>query len=40
MEPAAVKLGFWNWNGGHIPIHNYFSWFWTSLFAPFSVSGY
>lgn len=38
MEPAAVKLGFWSWDGGHIPMLNYISWFLVSvlLLAVFS----
>lgn len=31
MEPAAVKLGFWTWQGGVIPILNYMSWFGISF---------
>ncbi len=31
MEPAAVKLGFWSWEGGHIPLLNYTSWFLISM---------
>lgn len=31
MEPAAVKLGFWNWEGNKIPLLNYMSWFGISL---------
>ena len=31
MEPAAVKLGFWSWEGGHIPMLNYISWFGISF---------
>jgi putative membrane protein len=27
MEPAAMKLGFWQWDNGIIPISNYVSWF-------------
>jgi putative membrane protein len=27
MEPAAVKLGYWSWEGGSIPIQNYLAWF-------------
>jgi putative membrane protein len=27
MEPAAVKLGFWSWQSGNIPMVNYLSWF-------------
>lgn len=27
MEPAAIKLGFWQWhNGGTVPFYNYVSW--------------
>ena len=32
MEPVAVKLGFWSWTDGSIPLFNYFSWFLVSLF--------
>ncbi|MFN5642800.1 MAG: carotenoid biosynthesis protein [Sphingobacteriales bacterium] len=31
MEPAAVKLRFWNWDGGEIPMLNYVSWFGISF---------
>ena len=32
MEPVAVKLGYWVWNGdGSIPIFNYICWFVVSL---------
>jgi putative membrane protein len=27
MEPAAMKLGFWQWDNGIIPVSNYVSWF-------------
>lgn len=27
MEPVAVKLGFWQWEGGVIPFFNYLCWF-------------
>jgi len=27
MEPVAMKLGFWNWSDGQIPMFNYFCWF-------------
>ena len=27
MEPVAVKLGFWQWEGGEIPFFNYLCWF-------------
>jgi putative membrane protein len=33
MEPAAVTLGFWKWNGdGSIPMLNYICWFFISFF--------
>jgi putative membrane protein len=32
MEPVAVKLGYWTWNGdGSIPLFNYICWFIVSL---------
>ena len=31
MEPAAIKLGFWSWNNGTIPLMNYLSWFLISV---------
>jgi bisanhydrobacterioruberin hydratase len=32
MEPVAVKLGYWAWNGnGAIPLFNYICWFVISL---------
>ena len=30
MEPVAVKLGFWSWNGD-IPLYNYICWFVVSV---------
>jgi len=27
MEPAAVKLGFWQWESATIPTFNYICWF-------------
>jgi putative membrane protein len=30
LEPVAVKLGFWSWNNGRIPLFNYVSWFMIS----------
>lgn len=27
MEPVAMKLGFWNWSDGQIPMFNYYCWF-------------
>lgn len=31
MEPAAVKLGYWSWRDGIIPLQNYLAWFVFSL---------
>ena len=30
MEPAAIKLGFWQWANSEIPLYNYFCWFMIS----------
>ena len=27
IEPVAIKLNFWSWNGGYIPPQNYLMWF-------------
>lgn len=27
MEPAAIKLGYWVWEGPEIPLQNYLAWF-------------
>jgi bisanhydrobacterioruberin hydratase len=35
MEPAAIRLGFWNWEGGQIPLLNYLTWFVLSLILLF-----
>lgn len=31
MEPVAVKLGFWQWENGAIPLYNYICWFLISV---------
>jgi putative membrane protein len=31
MEPAAVKMGMWYWQGGNIPLQNYIAWFLCSF---------
>lgn len=31
MEPAAVKLNYWEWLSPSIPLRNYYAWFWVSL---------
>jgi putative membrane protein len=30
-EPVAMKLGFWSWKNGIIPLQNYMMWFVTSI---------
>jgi putative membrane protein len=27
MEPAAISLDYWHWDGGSIPLQNYLAWF-------------
>lgn len=27
LEPVAVKLGYWTWEHGFIPLQNYYAWF-------------
>ncbi len=31
MEPAAVKLNYWTWEGAPVPVQNYLAWFITGL---------
>jgi len=31
MEPIAVKLNYWQWKNGSIPVYNYFCWFIISM---------
>lgn len=31
VEPVAMKLGFWDWENGVIPLQNYVMWFATSI---------
>lgn len=35
IEPVAIKLDFWNWEGGVIPVSNYLSWFMVALLTCF-----
>jgi putative membrane protein len=38
MEPVAMRLGFWNWDDGNVPLRNYAGWAGLSafiLFQPF-----
>jgi bisanhydrobacterioruberin hydratase len=31
MEPVAIGLGYWTWEGGDIPLQNYAAWFLIAL---------
>ena len=31
IEPVAISLDFWSWQGGQIPLQNYIMWFLISL---------
>lgn len=33
MEPAAMRLGFWSWAAGNVPVYNYICWFLLSFLA-------
>ncbi len=33
LEPVAIKLDYWNWQNGIIPLYNYVSWFVISLLS-------
>jgi uncharacterized membrane protein len=35
IEPVAVKLNFWQWENGEIPISNYIGWFGVALILQF-----
>lgn len=35
LEPMAVRLNYWNWQGASIPIQNYLSWFLISAGVSF-----
>lgn len=42
IEPVAIKLGYWQWDGNEVPLYNYVCWFVISLllmivfrFSPF-----
>jgi len=32
LEPAAIKLDYWQWEGSQIPLQNYLAWFCLGLF--------
>lgn len=31
LEPVAIRLGYWHWSAGSIPITNYITWFGLSI---------
>ncbi len=31
MEPVAMKLDYWQWQGGIIPVQNYLAWFFITI---------
>lgn len=33
LEPVAIKLDYWRWDSGFIPLFNYYSWFLIALIA-------
>jgi len=33
LEPIAIKLNYWNWSAGIIPLQNYLAWFIIALFS-------
>lgn len=35
LEPIAIRLNYWNWSEGIIPIQNYLAWFIIALFSSF-----
>jgi putative membrane protein len=35
LEPVAVRLGYWQWAGGEIPLLNYLSWYGVSVIILF-----
>ena len=32
LEPVAISLDFWSWQGNTVPWHNYIGWFFVGLF--------
>lgn len=38
MEPVAIGLGYWTWEGGDIPLQNYAAWFVIALAMSLSQS--
>jgi putative membrane protein len=35
LEPIAIRLDYWTWNGGIIPLQNYFAWFVIAMISSF-----
>ena len=38
IEPVAIELDFWQWEGGNIPLQNYLMWFIVALFMNWIIS--
>ena len=38
IEPVAIQLDFWQWEGGNIPLQNYVMWFVVALFMNWIIS--
>ena len=38
IEPVAIQLDFWSWNGGDIPMYNYICWFCVSFVMHFIIA--
>ena len=36
MEPVAIRLDYWTWAGGDIPLQNYFAWFVIATVSAFA----
>jgi putative membrane protein len=39
IEPVAINLDFWSWQGGIIPIKNYLMWFIVSIIMQIIIAG-
>ena len=38
IEPVAIRLDFWHWQGGAIPTQNYIMWFLVAMFMNWILS--
>jgi bisanhydrobacterioruberin hydratase len=36
LEPVAITLDYWRWDGGRIPVQNYIAWFVIAFIAAYS----